>query len=750
MITLWKGLKWAGRLIAPSWYPKLTRMLVGLMLIQTIAIFENFWWDETYTIAYATLSWAIVIDLVLPLKVKLWRLLLQAAVAVITVFRYVEMEGYSTFEPVTWQTRIDWIVHYAVQMHPFIWIAGGLLVLHVLFGSWITTRPRLIGFVAGNLAALTIADSFTPIWLWDEVAWIVFLGLLWLVAAHLHRLERDHPRSWQEMLEYPLQLIVPVSVVLTVLMTAGLLMPTVSPILQDPYTLWKEAKGERVNVFLGDKGLNEPTQVSTGDTSSGYGRNDTALGGGFNYDFSPVMTVQSSHRSYWRGESKSIYTGQGWESDTREDLVSTVAKNRPFGVQFERDLAETTTIEQTFTMLREEKYPVLFAASPPTMLAWVNNPDLSLSTNVYWHNQTGELRWAAGGERYPNAYGVQSEVTVLDEEGLRKTHAGWGTEFDPRKTSSYLELPDELPGRVKQLAADLTKGAENDYDRAKLIEAYLSTTFPYTNKPDLTKLTGQSTDFVDQFLFELKEGYCDYFSTAMAVMARSVNLPTRWVKGFTPGYLPATNYGPGYSDLSEFELNPDGKGTYTVRNADAHSWVEIYFDGYGWIPFEPTSGFSFPYRFPTEAIQAPTDYDFDLGDAGAAEAEGTKDRMWTIGFWSSISLLVASAIAWAIVRRRSIAATWSKIRFRSYTADERIVWETERLLRKCKRKGFERAEHETLREAVARWAQSRKLLQQPLRELLDGFERAKYSPAQATNDDADVFQAKAKQLIRLL
>ncbi|MBM9834622.1 transglutaminase domain-containing protein, partial [Enterococcus faecalis] len=79
-------------------------------------------------------------------------------------------------------------------------------------------------------------------------------------------------------------------------------------------------------------------------------------------------------------------------------------------------------------------------------------------------------------------------------------------------------------------------------------------------------------DYVDQFLFESQVGYCDNFSTAMVVLLRSLEIPARWAKGFSPG-SPATE---------------NGITTYTVRNLNAHSWVEVYFDGYGWVPFEPT------------------------------------------------------------------------------------------------------------------------------------------------------------------
>ncbi|MDR1157215.1 MAG: transglutaminase-like domain-containing protein [Oscillospiraceae bacterium] len=134
----------------------------------------------------------------------------------------------------------------------------------------------------------------------------------------------------------------------------------------------------------------------------------------------------------------------------------------------------------------------------------------------------------------------------------------------------YLSLPPELPDRVRTLAEELTKTEETSYDKARALEAYLRETFPY----DLnTPPTPPSQDFVDYFLFDLQRGYCTYYASALAVMARSIGLPARYVEGFAPS-----------SDkIGEY---------YYATGKQAHAWVEIFFEGFGWIPFEPTASFS--------------------------------------------------------------------------------------------------------------------------------------------------------------
>ncbi|WP_419872718.1 DUF4129 domain-containing transglutaminase family protein [Candidatus Pristimantibacillus sp. PTI5] len=745
-----RSMKSIGLYFAKNWFDKLRFIFIAIILSNTITIFEDFWWEETFSIAYYTLFAAVAIDVLLPVRMKLLKLLLQAAASIVITSRLAQMD-WLIAAPKRWEEWIWWLQVHAAQLNPFIWISLALLLLYILFGIWTATRIRMFGFVGVSILVLTIADSFTPIWLWDEVGMVVFLGLLWLVASHLARLQREHPSSWRELAEYPLQLILPIALVLTVLMTVGLNMPSMSPLLQDPYTIWKEAKGEQVQVFLGDKGTDTITPNKTGNASSGYSRNDDQLGGGFEFDYSPMMTVTTSHRSYWRGESKAVYTGVGWmdvDSATGGEVLVTVPKGEALTSLDPPPAAGTTKIDQIVTMIRKDVYPVLFAAAPLTSVNWMDEDTASLPSGLRWEASSGELRllnWSMKNRKYPQTYSVTSSVPVIDEALLRETTAGWPDQEAASRNAYYLELPETLPDRVKQLAEEVTAEATNDYDKAKLLEAYLRLNFTYNNLPDETKLTGSSQDFVDQFLFELKEGYCDYFSTSMAVMARSLGLPARWVKGFAPGVLPISDYGPpgGFTDEN---INPSGSGTYTVRNSDAHSWVEIYFDGFGWIPFEATAGFTFPYTLAEDQAEALPDVDTEESDVAAVSSteSSSNSKLWV---WSSAVILFIAAAAWLFIRRDKLVFAWRKLRHGSYTSNDRIVIETQKLLRVCKKRGLEREEHETLREAVMRWSQSQKRLRDDFRAVLDRFEQAKYSPSMASSEEADRFVVKVRSLI---
>jgi len=134
-------------------------------------------------------------------------------------------------------------------------------------------------------------------------------------------------------------------------------------------------------------------------------------------------------------------------------------------------------------------------------------------------------------------------------------------------TETYLQLP-ELDPRIPQLAREITKNSQTPFDMAVRIENYLRSRYTYT-----LNLTGKpGDDALAHFLFETRAGHCEYFASAMAIMLRTLGIPSREVNGFLPGE---------YNDLG---------GDYIVRASDAHSWVEVYFPGVGWQVFDPTPG----------------------------------------------------------------------------------------------------------------------------------------------------------------
>ncbi|WP_249716632.1 transglutaminase family protein [Paenibacillus sp. J31TS4] len=223
--------------------------------------------------------------------------------------------------------------------------------------------------------------------------------------------------------------------------------------------------------------------------------------------------------------------------------------------------AEATEMAQLPLPSDAEALPTLAAAPEPRP-----SGQPAVTDSVNGGGGTG-IRWKPLSE------------TVTPDEALRsQPELG---ELSPSPLSdAYLQLPDTLPARVRELARTVTAGAKDDLARAEAVASYLRTHYRYTLSP--APPSRRNADFVDAFLFEGKEGYCDYFSTAMVVLLRAAGVPARWVSGFAPGEV-------GFAAAPAADGQP--RYAVTVRNLDAHSWAEVYVAGAGWQPFEPTPGF---------------------------------------------------------------------------------------------------------------------------------------------------------------
>jgi transglutaminase-like putative cysteine protease len=158
-------------------------------------------------------------------------------------------------------------------------------------------------------------------------------------------------------------------------------------------------------------------------------------------------------------------------------------------------------------------------------------------------------------------YEAESDIAAAAPAELQAA----GRNYPPQIRADYLR-PSALDPRVPRLAAQITSSASNDFDKAAAIEKHLRTRFGYTLQLPRTRVK----DPIADFLFERKQGHCEYFASAMAVMLRTLGIPSRVVNGFRSDE---------FNDLT---------ANYVVRAKDAHSWVEAYFPGYGWQTFDPT------------------------------------------------------------------------------------------------------------------------------------------------------------------
>lgn len=430
----------------------------------------------------------------------------------------------------------------------------------------------------------------------------------------------------------------------------------------------------------------------------GYGLDDSQLGGPFKPDNTIIFTAQTQNKQYWRVETKDFYTGKGWDVSENRKKVS--FKNKNDVVSWYEPNTKTEITEATITM--QKSYPHLIY--PAGLVSVEASSDVSYSVDPF-----SEKIYTMHGDSSTtlNSYKVTYEVPEFSIENLKSVKTNEGHETSPYFMTKYTQLPESLPQRVKDLAVNLTNDKDNRYDKVLAIENYFTdNSFVYETMNVLYPAKNQ--DYVDQFLFDTKSGYCNNFSTSMIVLLRSAGIPARWVKGFTEGTLENTL------------ASAEGENVYTIANNNAHSWVEVYFPGYGWIPFEPTKGFTNPYNF-TNNTPASTSQNNEVNNSNNepihqrnneaklkslienTEEASTKkitnsknDFSWWYVFLSTIPI---SIIGYILFTTRMKWITFFIILFYKYRKDDAVYQKAYgALLKQFARIGIPRGESQTFRE----------------------------------------------------
>jgi hypothetical protein len=299
-----------------------------------------------------------------------------------------------------------------------------------------------------------------------------------------------------------------------------------------------------------------------GETLSGFSQT-MVLSGQFSLADHPVLRVTSPEAHYWRAVAFDRYTGQGWVVGGPTTSLR-VEAGQAMPTSIEEPAAQRVQLTQTVQVL-EPRGDYVVAASTPTKADVTVDADVFNAFGRRGMTPTSEtttlgvtaLRASlASGQ----SYSVVSSVSRATPTMLREA----GASFQRPLLQRYTRLP-RIPQRIRDLASSLTKPYTNEYDKARAVESYLRT----LNYSLSVSPPPAGRDAVDYFLFDSMTGYCDYFSSSMAVLLRSVGVPARVVAGYSTG-------------------TANGDGTFEVRDNNAHSWVEVYFPQYGWIEFDPT------------------------------------------------------------------------------------------------------------------------------------------------------------------
>ena len=188
---------------------------------------------------------------------------------------------------------------------------------------------------------------------------------------------------------------------------------------------------------------------------------------------------------------------------------------------------------------------------------------------------------------------------------------------------NYLSIPQTLKQKLEPIAANLTKNAENNYERSKIIESYLSKEYEYSLEPPEKPA---NVDFVEYFLFETKKGFCTHYATSMIMLLRSIGIPCRYVTGYLLAPPEKDIFIPGV-DPEEFVFVEGVPYEFNVQKQNSHAWVEVWFDDFGWLPFEPTSRYTSLLSFGYEL----NDYDFtDITSEAIVKPTESSDKLYIL------------------------------------------------------------------------------------------------------------------------
>lgn len=386
-----------------------------------------------------------------------------------------------------------------------------------------------------------------------------------------------------------------------------------SPLLQPLEEPWRQFQQEWSRLF-------STLNYSRSSPGATYGTS-LSLSGPRTVNDDLVMDVQTPVNRYYRAVVFDTYLPGGW-----------VLQNAP-GRRIGNDtILQTWEARQpiTQTVKTYQGGNVLMAAPQPVGASVSSDgrvlpavPPADIETAPVSPTDPVELAMIVARQPLERgeSYVMDSSVSVVTQLQLRADQASYPEYISER----YLQLPETVPQRVFDLAEQVAAGATNPYDAAKSIETFLR---GYTYNDQIPgPEPGQ--DGVDYFLFEEKQGYCNYYASAMAVMLRHLGIPARIASGYATGEFIAE------------------AGVYRVRNRDAHTWVEVFFPTYGWVEFEPTASEPALDRpvgeiavggAPTPAVDAAAD---DLVESGRTDPATLDFPPPTTGITSSLDRLGA-------------------------------------------------------------------------------------------------------------
>lgn len=341
---------------------------------------------------------------------------------------------------------------------------------------------------------------------------------------------------------------------------------------------------------------------SYGTTTTDPYQDSLVLGGPRTVGNTPIMdvlVVKEMPYIYWQAVAHDTYVDGGWDSNTQQTTVM---------------YPDDGVINVPFTLSREvvTQTVVNYLPNSSTLYAAPEaiGTDQQMLVNENIANNGDSLVSSLRSRfvlRQGAKYNVTSRISTADAVSLRSS----SNEYPQWVTERYLQVPDSITPETIALAERLTQPYDNSFDKALAVRDYLRENITYN---DQIAAPPTGVEPIHYVLFDLQEGYCNYYASAMVIMLRSQGVPARFVTGYAQGE---------YDEESQF---------YRVRASNAHSWVEVYFPQYGWIQFEPTASIPTVDRpeggnggDAFDALNNPQEQDIDRNDLLPEEEESNDE-----------------------------------------------------------------------------------------------------------------------------
>jgi len=334
---------------------------------------------------------------------------------------------------------------------------------------------------------------------------------------------------------------------------AGCVVAAVTAALVAPTIVSDGIEGSPIDSVLPGEPFETQDGQGAGAGGSGFGAlnpgDNTGVGGETGLDRDTFASndtevhfvVESSRSTYWRTGTYGVYTGTGWERDVDTE---------PYRGSTQYDSLAGDRI--AYDVELEKAASALPTAWRPTVVDGIDNLAVTETGSVLARDGVGAGTTFSGISWQPDRH----VDTLRDASGP----------YPESVREQYTQLPDTTPARVGEFTSQLTAEDDTAYDAAKSIQSWLRSEKSYS-----LQASRQSETIADTFIFEMEQGYCEYFATAMTTMLRTQGIPARYTVGYTSG-------------------QEVGDNRYEVRGMNAHAWVEVYFPEVGWVRFDPTPG----------------------------------------------------------------------------------------------------------------------------------------------------------------